>query len=828
MDVLYLVPDPSSAPAVAALHIPHNSAHVRHDHQIPRPSDGLQHERHSCICIGVPASALSNLGAPPWTFTLGSDLDADVHLPMPPADGILNLLFRFNLHADEPTDEPALILEKRGGSAHGQVRILDPINRSELLSGVRHQLDKRSRYLEQPSMLTIGSYVFLVSRPWDELDTVQLQRQIAHQYRGRVREDEWRSVDHVFGKGGFAQVELKRGMRTGALRALKVIEIKSERQRKYIKNEIEVMKSIRHVSRRTLHSLAVCPTLTPTQENLVRLHDSSDGWNDAGTLEVKRLILQACHGDVFGLMDRGLAVPHVDTIASQVSAGLDYLHSRGFLHRDLKPENIFFRFSDLGESGFFLPYDAAENYPDLRVQFYIGDFGLSRICDSYMTNGLGTSPYLAPELERGHAYDGAVDMYSLGVTLAYILDGDDVGFAIHQLCKDPLWSTTIYRAKLHEIIAAKLAAPSHPLWPWILRMIDNDPRQRPSAAEFTTLFGNIPWDQQQQAQRDQSTGSTRYQFVPFALDRIEEIPEDSSGSEVESTIGPPVSSEPSDARRSLRLSVPSDSQGGVGADMRNNTGLNSRNDSRGISRHCSVPNVPHHSRGILRPARAYSSHDAVHSLTGADTQASLSTTPGRSHVRFQMPAVQGRQGTATLAPDHVTDIPSLSWIEAQFPESDSVQLHPALWIRDDWTTFNLLESLPGVGHSRRLVAQSGPMPNRGQFSDPPPAYESIAKERYLPRRRHTTSAVGLHHAGRNEPPYRVQRSRQSTGQSVLRQREQWWLPRLQDTFASGVRSLRDSVTSIFADGEGEGEAEQREEGEEEDAEGFTDDQLSHH
>ena len=96
----------------------------------------------------------------------------------------------------------------------------------------------------------------------------------------------------------------------------------------------------------------------------------------------------------------------------QLLEGLAHIHSRGIIHRDLKPENIFID---------------ADNNPR------IGDFGLATTSQYYvvdsngsskdaagdMTNSIGTTLYVAPELRSnvsGH-YTEKVDMYSLGIIL---------------------------------------------------------------------------------------------------------------------------------------------------------------------------------------------------------------------------------------------------------------------------------------------------------------------------------------------------------------------------------------------------------------------------
>jgi uncharacterized RDD family membrane protein YckC len=98
----------------------------------------------------------------------------------------------------------------------------------------------------------------------------------------------------------------------------------------------------------------------------------------------------------------------VDVIM-QVMAGLEAAHTAGILHRDIKPSNCFLE-------------------PGGTVK--IGDFGLSISTlargDSALTMAgsiLGTPDFSSPEQLRGEALDVRADIYSVGVTLYYLLTG---------------------------------------------------------------------------------------------------------------------------------------------------------------------------------------------------------------------------------------------------------------------------------------------------------------------------------------------------------------------------------------------------------------------
>jgi serine/threonine protein kinase len=118
-------------------------------------------------------------------------------------------------------------------------------------------------------------------------------------------------------------------------------------------------------------------------------------------------------------IDRGLISDRFRySYAIQLAAGLKYIHSKNIniIHRDLKPENIFL----------------CNN----RKQLKIGDFGLATNqlmrnhcgqdfetnANACLTNGVGTSDYMAPELlqycqTQRIKYTSQVDLYSLGIII---------------------------------------------------------------------------------------------------------------------------------------------------------------------------------------------------------------------------------------------------------------------------------------------------------------------------------------------------------------------------------------------------------------------------
>lgn len=94
-------------------------------------------------------------------------------------------------------------------------------------------------------------------------------------------------------------------------------------------------------------------------------------------------------------------------IAHQIATALFYMKSFGIVHRDLKPDNIIMATKD----------------EDSEIK--IIDFGLSKIIGpkERSKDPFGTIPYAAPEIILRKPYSHSVDLWSLGVTIFFMLTG---------------------------------------------------------------------------------------------------------------------------------------------------------------------------------------------------------------------------------------------------------------------------------------------------------------------------------------------------------------------------------------------------------------------
>ena len=105
------------------------------------------------------------------------------------------------------------------------------------------------------------------------------------------------------------------------------------------------------------------------------------------------------------MIERSLTEQDVVRLGIDICRALELCHKKNIIHRDIKPQNIFI--SDNGD-------------------YKLGDFGISRTMEKTIggMSKKGTPKYVAPEVFKGDDYDHTVDIYSLGIVLFTLLNGN--------------------------------------------------------------------------------------------------------------------------------------------------------------------------------------------------------------------------------------------------------------------------------------------------------------------------------------------------------------------------------------------------------------------
>ncbi len=196
------------------------------------------------------------------------------------------------------------------------------------------------------------------------------------------------------GKGGMGRVDLVYHKQTGRLLAMKkILKISHEALVNRFEREVRFTRELVH-------------------ENLIRYIDS--GVDGREPYLVMQYVSEGHLGDL--LLDRGRPFEAREAIEYMggVLSGIEIMHRSKIVHRDIKPENILVK---KNPSGRYIPK--------------ISDFGLAK---KYSESGgtlltqrgvaLGTLFYMPPEQIRDtRSVRETADLYSIGVTLYYLLTG---------------------------------------------------------------------------------------------------------------------------------------------------------------------------------------------------------------------------------------------------------------------------------------------------------------------------------------------------------------------------------------------------------------------
>ena len=162
------------------------------------------------------------------------------------------------------------------------------------------------------------------------------------------------------------------------------------------------------------------------------------------------------------LKDRMLSVEEIIKLGKDISHALILCENKNIVHRDIKPANIM-----------------VSQFTDYKL----GDFGVSKIMDhaTYATP-MGTPEYQAPEVVHMERYGHRADIYSLGVTLYWLLNNRRMPFVDANKKLDPMVNEA---AKRKRYEGNKLPAPkngSDELKKIVLKACEYEPGKRYASA----------------------------------------------------------------------------------------------------------------------------------------------------------------------------------------------------------------------------------------------------------------------------------------------------------------------------------------------------------
>ncbi len=194
------------------------------------------------------------------------------------------------------------------------------------------------------------------------------------------------------GEGSYGEVWKARAYDTSELCAVKIIPIDADIAE--LKKEIEYLKRSKH-------------------EYVVGYHGSFQSGNTIW------IVMDLCEAgsvsDLQQICETNMSEAQVKVIACSILLGLKHLHANRMIHRDLKAGNVL-----LTNQG----------------QAKLADFGvsaqLSTVCSKAAT-AIGTPFWMAPEVIKEGAYDTKADIWSLGITIVEMTEGEPPFSNIHPM-----------------------------------------------------------------------------------------------------------------------------------------------------------------------------------------------------------------------------------------------------------------------------------------------------------------------------------------------------------------------------------------------------------
>jgi predicted ATPase len=199
------------------------------------------------------------------------------------------------------------------------------------------------------------------------------------------------------------------------------------------------------------------------------------------------IVMELIEGETLRTKIRaGVDLDALVRVGQQVARALAVAHAAGIVHRDVKPENVMVR-SD--------GYVKVLDFGLARVQAAIdGDMETmpSPVGGTLITEAqsgpviLGTAAYLAPEQALGQPVTPAADVFALGVTLY------EIAARRHPFATEGYF-TTVARILSEAAVSPGRFNPAipAPLDTLIVRMLEKDPSQRPTAADVERALAAI-------------------------------------------------------------------------------------------------------------------------------------------------------------------------------------------------------------------------------------------------------------------------------------------------------------------------------------------------
>ncbi|MFD5824675.1 serine/threonine-protein kinase [Lentzea sp. NPDC060358] len=228
--------------------------------------------------------------------------------------------------------------------------------------------------------------------------------------------------------------------------------------------ELHLPDGLAHEERRILEERALREARTAGKLNDPAVVTVYDAINENGTTYIIMELVEAATLSTLISTHGPMPPNQVVSIALQALSALETAHAAGIVHRDVKPGNLMVR-------------------PDGKVK--LTDFGIAQAVDDprLTTSGslIGSPAYMSPERIHGHEAGPASDLWALGATLCYAVEG---------------WSPferSSTASTLHAIMSEtpRLTRATGVLGAVITGLLIADPNARLSGPQARAMLGSI-------------------------------------------------------------------------------------------------------------------------------------------------------------------------------------------------------------------------------------------------------------------------------------------------------------------------------------------------
>jgi calcium/calmodulin-dependent protein kinase I len=306
--------------------------------------------------------------------------------------------------------------------------------------------------------------------------------------------------EEIIGEGTFSNVVRGVHNDTKTKYAIKIIDksqVSTEKQKWRIRNEIMLHKKCKH----------------PYIAHFVEYYES-----DTDIC----IVMELCEGgELFNrIVEKGcFSEKDASRVMRQIVSAVQFLHGKGIVHRDIKPENLL--------------YTNGSDESDIKL----ADFGLAKELETSSGRAMlkaslsGTPAYCAPERLNEEQESKAVDMWSLGCILYFLLFGVPPFYSQkedEEECDDEI---------IGSVMAANITFPegraiSDMAKDLLLRLLEKDPTKRITAEEVLAhpwLKSLQPKDNNDQygapVSKAKSGGKDDRAFLKSSINRIIDIGE---------------------------------------------------------------------------------------------------------------------------------------------------------------------------------------------------------------------------------------------------------------------------------------------------------------